>query len=149
MRAVVQRVSEAWVKVDGETVGAIGLGLLVLVGVSASDTNTEAEYLARKIAGLRIFPNSEGKMDQNVAQVGGSALVVSQFTLWGDVKKGNRPSFDRAAGAEFANELYKYFVEQLRQTGVTVETGIFQANMDVGLVNQGPVTVLVDTERNF
>jgi D-aminoacyl-tRNA deacylase len=149
MRAVVQRVSEAWVKVDGQTVGSIGSGLLVLVGVSEADTKAQAECLARKIAGLRIFSNDRGKMDLNVEQVGGGVLVISQFTLWGDVRKGNRPSFDRAAGAELARDLYEYFVEQVRQAGLTVETGVFQATMEVGLVNQGPVTILLDTERNF
>jgi D-aminoacyl-tRNA deacylase len=149
MRAVVQRVSEAWVKVDGQTVGSIGSGLLVLVGVSEADTRAQAECLARKIAGLRIFSNDRGKMDLNVEQVAGAVLVISQFTLWGDVRKGNRPSFDRAAGAELARDLYEYFVEQVRQAGLTVETGVFQATMEVGLVNQGPVTILLDTERNF
>ncbi|HZO53225.1 MAG TPA: D-aminoacyl-tRNA deacylase [Bryobacteraceae bacterium] len=149
MRAVVQRVSEARVKVDGQTVGSIGSGLLVLVGVSEADTKAQAECLARKIAGLRIFSNDRGKMDLNVEQVGGGVLVISQFTLWGDVRKGNRPSFDRAAGAELARDLYEYFVEQVRQAGLTVETGVFQATMEVGLVNQGPVTILLDTERNF
>ena len=149
MRAVVQRVSEAWVKVDGQTVGSIGSGLLVLVGVSEADTRAQAEFLARKIAALRIFSNDRGKMDLNVEQVAGAVLVISQFTLWGDVRKGNRPSFDRAAGAELARDLYEYFVEQVRQAGLTVETGVFQATMEVGLVNQGPVTILLDTERNF
>jgi D-aminoacyl-tRNA deacylase len=149
MRAVVQRVSEAWVKVDRQTVGSIGSGLLVLVGVSEADTRAQAECLARKIAGLRIFSNDRGKMDLNVEQVAGAVLVISQFTLWGDVRKGNRPSFDRAAGAELARDLYEYFVEQVRQAGLTVETGVFQATMEVGLVNQGPVTILLDSERNF
>ena len=149
MRAVVQRVSQAWVKVDGETVGSIGTGLLVLVGVANADTKEHADNLARKIAGLRIFPNEAGKMDLSVGQVSGAVLAVSQFTLWGDVRKGNRPSFDRAASAGLARELYEYFVEQVRLLGLPVETGIFQAEMEVGLVNQGPVTVLLDTERIF
>ena len=149
MRAVVQRVSQAWVKVDGETVGSIGTGLLVLVGVANADTKEHADNLARKIAGLRIFPNEAGKMDLSVGQVSGAVLAVSQFTLWGDVRKGNRPSFDRAASAGLARELYEYFVEQVRLLGVPVETGIFQAEMEVGLVNQGPVTVLLDSERTF
>ena len=149
MRAVVQRVSQAWVKVDGETVGSIGTGLLVLVGVANADTKEHADNLARKIAGLRIFPNEAGKMDLSVGQVSGAVLAVSQFTLWGDVRKGNRPSFDRAASAGLARELYEYFVEQVRLLGVPVETGIFQAEMEVGLVNQGPVTVLLDSERIF
>jgi D-tyrosyl-tRNA(Tyr) deacylase len=147
MRAVVQRVSQAWVKVDGETVGSIGAGLLVLVGVSSADTKEQAAYLARKIAALRIF--GDGKMDLNVAQIGGAVLAISQFTLYGDVKKGNRPSFDAAAGAVVAREIYEYFLDQVRQTGLPVETGIFQATMEVGLVNHGPVTILVDTDRNF
>jgi len=149
MRVVVQRVSEAWVKVDGATVGSIGTGLLVLAGIGAGDTREQADYLARKIAALRVFPNSEQKMDLDVRQVGGAVLVVSQFTLWGDVRKGNRPSFDRAAAPEFARELYEYFVESVRTAGISVETGVFQASMEVGLVNQGPVTILLDTERNF
>lgn len=149
MRAVVQRVSEAWVTVDSRRVGSIGTGLLVFVGVSQADTRAEAEYLARKIAALRIFSNEDGKMNLSVGQVGGAVLVVSQFTLWGDVRKGNRPSFERAAGAELARELYEYFVEQVRNTGLQVETGVFQASMEVGLVNQGPVTALLDTEHNF
>ena len=149
MRVVVQRVSEAWVKVDGATVGSIGTGLLVLAGIGAGDTREQADYLARKIAALRVFPNSEQKMDLDVRQVGGAVRVVSQFTLWGDVSKGNRPSFDRAAAPEFARELYEYFVESVRTAGISVETGVFQASMEVGLVNQGPVTILLDTERNF
>jgi D-aminoacyl-tRNA deacylase len=149
MRAVVQRVSEASVVVGGETVGAIGAGLLVLVGVSGEDTEQSARYLARKVAGLRIFTNSDGKMDENVEQVRGSILVVSQFTLWGDVRKGNRPSFDRAAGAVVAKELYEYFVAELRGLGLSVETGIFQASMEVKLTNQGPVTILLDSDRTF
>ncbi len=149
MRVVVQRVSEAWVKVDGVTVGSIGTGLLVLAGIGAGDTREQADYLARKIGALRVFPNSEQKMDLDVRQVGGAVLVVSQFTLWGDVRKGNRPSFDRAAPPEFARELYEYFVESVRGAGISVETGVFQASMEVGLVNQGPVTILLDTERNF
>lgn len=149
MRAVVQRVSEASVVVGGQTVGAIGAGLLVLVGVSGEDTEQSARYLARKVAGLRIFTNSDGKMDENVEQVRGSILVVSQFTLWGDVRKGNRPSFDRAAGAGVAKDLYEYFVAELRGLGLSVETGIFQASMEVKLTNQGPVTILLDSDRTF
>ncbi len=149
MRAVVQRVSEAKVKVDGEVVGAILRGLLVLVGVSGEDSADSARYLARKIAGLRIFSNPEGKMDWNVEQVGGAVLVVSQFTLWGDVRKGNRPSFERAAGAAQARELYEYFVDELRRIGLTVETGVFQASMEVTLTNQGPVTILLDSEQGL
>ena len=130
-------------------VGAIGAGLLVLVGVSGEDTEQSARYLARKVAALRIFTNSDGKMDRNVEQVGGGVLVVSQFTLWGDVRKGNRPSFDRAAGAAQARELYEYFVHELRSAGLSVETGIFQASMEVKLTNQGPVTILLDSDRTF
>lgn len=149
MRAVVQRVSAASVNVEGERVGAISHGLLVLVGVSGEDSSDSARYLARKIAGLRIFSNPEGKMDWNVEQVGGAVLVVSQFTLWGDVRKGNRPSFERAAGAAQARELYEYFVDELRRIGLTVETGVFQASMEVTLTNQGPVTILLDSERGL
>ncbi|MCC7234190.1 MAG: D-tyrosyl-tRNA(Tyr) deacylase [Bryobacterales bacterium] len=149
MRAVVQRVSRAWVDVEQQRVSEIETGLLVLAGVSRTDTEADADYLARKIVGLRVFPNTEGKMDWTLAQAAGSLLVVSQFTLWGDVRKGNRPSFDQAAGAEEARRLYEYLVNQLERMGVEVRTGIFQAHMEVGLVNQGPVTILLDSKKQF
>jgi D-tyrosyl-tRNA(Tyr) deacylase len=145
MRAVVQRVREARVEVDGKVVGGIGRGLLVLVGVAREDTPRDAEYLAEKIAGLRIFPDQEGKMNRSVQEAGGAVLVVSQFTLYGDTRKGRRPSFDRAAPPEQARSLYEYFVQALRQKGLEVETGVFQAMMQVHLVNEGPVTILCES----
>jgi len=145
MRAVVQRVREASVEVDGEVVGRIGPGLLVLVGVAREDTPRDAEYLAEKIAGLRIFPDQEGKMNRSVRETGGAVLVVSQFTLYGDTRKGRRPSFDRAAPPEQARSLYEYFVQALRRKGLAVETGVFQAMMQVHLVNEGPVTILCES----
>lgn len=125
--------------------GRIGLGLLVLTAVAGSDTETDADYLAHKIVGLRIFQDEEGRMNRNIFQVEGSLLVISQFTLYGDVRRGLRPSFDRAARPEFAKRLYDYFIVKLRQTGVLVETGIFQAHMNVELVNNGPVTIVCDS----
>ncbi|MCC6292073.1 MAG: D-tyrosyl-tRNA(Tyr) deacylase [Bryobacterales bacterium] len=149
MRAVVQRVSQAWVDVENRRVSGIEAGLLVFAGVGRDDTAADAEYLARKIVGLRVFPNTEGKMDWTLGQAGGALLVVSQFTLWGDVRKGNRPSFDQAAPAEEARRLYEYLVNELSREGVVVRTGIFQARMEVGLVNQGPVTILLDSKKQF
>lgn len=149
MRAVVQRVSSASVAVEGRVVGEIGLGLLVLVGVSTTDAEGDAEYLAEKIAGLRIFEDDGGKMNLSVAQVGGAVLAVSQFTLYGDARRGKRPSFDEAARPERARELYEHFVAQLRGRGLRCETGEFQAMMAVSLVNEGPVTVLVDSSKLF
>jgi D-aminoacyl-tRNA deacylase len=149
VRAVVQRVSRASVEVDGRVVGAIGLGLTVLIGVSASDAEADADYLAEKIAGLRIFEDSDGKMNRSVADVGGAVLAVSQFTLCGDVRRGKRPSFDSAARPERARELYDYFVAQIRLRGVSCETGQFQAMMSVSLSNQGPVTLLLDSSKLF
>lgn len=149
MRAVVQRVSKASVAVDERVVGEIGPGLLVLLGVSASDAEADADYLAGKIAGLRIFEDNDGKMNLSVADVGGAVLVVSQFTLYGDVRRGKRPSFDDAAHPDRARELYEYFVGQIRQCGLRCETGQFQAMMSVSLVNEGPVTVLLDSSKLF
>jgi D-tyrosyl-tRNA(Tyr) deacylase len=149
MRAVVQRVSRARVKVDGETTGEIGLGLLVLLGVGAGDTRAEADYLAEKTIGLRIFEDAGGKMNLSVADVGGALLVVSQFTLYGDARRGKRPSFDAAAPPEQARELYEYFVEKVRATGLRSETGRFQETMQVELVNEGPVTILLDSAKAF
>ena len=146
MRLVLQRVSEARVTVDGNTVGAIRTGLLILAGVAKSDTESEADYLSDKVLGLRIFPDSAGKMNLNVADAGGTLLVVSQFTLYADCRKGRRPGFDQAAAPEQAQSLYNYFVDRLRRGPVPVETGVFQATMEVQLVNQGPVTILMDTE---
>ncbi|MFP5211182.1 MAG: D-aminoacyl-tRNA deacylase [Acidobacteriota bacterium] len=149
MRAVVQRVSSASVAVGGQVIGEIGPGLLVLLGVAASDAEADADYLAGKIAGLRIFEDGDGKMNRSVADVGGAVLAVSQFTLYGDVRRGKRPSFDDAARPERARELYEYFVAQIRRRGLRCETGQFQAMMAVSLVNQGPVTVLLDSAKLF
>ena len=145
MRLILQRVSEASVTVGGNTVGSIRTGLLILAGMAKSDTESEVNYLAEKVLGLRIFSDSAGKMNLNIVDAGGSLLVVSQFTLYGDCRKGRRPSFDAAAPPEQAQALYNYFVERLRRGPVPVETGVFQATMEVHLVNQGPVTILMDT----
>jgi len=149
MRAVIQRVSRASVKVNGEFTGQIGEGLLVLVGVAHEDTDSDAQYLAEKIAGLRIFEDDAGKMNRSVSDVGGAVLAVSQFTLLGDVKKGKRPSFDAAARPEQACQLYESFVAHVRSLGLRCETGRFQETMEVELVNQGPVTILLDSQKLF
>ena len=145
MRAVVQRVSSARVEVDGKVVGKIGRGLLVLLGVGERDAEKQAHWLADKIAGLRIFEDEAGKMNLSVQDVEGSLLVVSQFTLYGDCRKGRRPSFTGAAPPEEADRLYEVFVARLRERGLPVETGVFQAMMQVHLVNDGPVTLMVET----
>jgi D-tyrosyl-tRNA(Tyr) deacylase len=149
MRAVVQRVSRAKVTVAGEITGEIGPGLLVFVGVGHDDTAASADYLAEKIVGLRIFEDDGGKMNRSVAEVGGAVLAVSQFTLYGDVRKGKRPSFDAAARPEMARTLYDRFVSRVRESGVRCETGRFQEMMEVELVNDGPVTILLDSEKIF
>jgi D-aminoacyl-tRNA deacylase len=149
MRAVIQRVSRASVKVDGELAGEIGEGLLVLLGVAQDDGEADADYLAEKVAGLRIFEDDAGKMNLSVAEVGGALLAVSQFTLFGDVRRGKRPSFDAAARPEKAKALYEYFVERIRASGLRCETGRFQEMMDVELVNAGPVTILLDSKKGF
>jgi D-aminoacyl-tRNA deacylase len=149
MRAVVQRVSRCRVTVDGDVVGQIDKGLLVLLGVAKEDQESAAEYLAQKILGLRIFEDADEKMNLSVEDTCGEVLVVSQFTLYGDVRKGKRPSFDAAARPEEAKRLYEYFVEKVRAAGIKCQTGQFQAMMDVELVNAGPVTILVDSERLF
>ena len=149
MRAVVQRVSRAKVTVASAVTGEISLGLLVLLGVGMEDALADADYLADKILGLRIFEDDAGKMNRSVADVGGAVLVVSQFTLYGDVRKGKRPSFDDAARPDKACRLYEYFVERLRATGMRCETGRFQEMMQVELVNDGPVTILLDSEKTF
>jgi len=145
VRAVVQRVSRASVSVDTQVVGAIERGFLVLVGVTHGDTRAEADWLARKIAGLRLFEDEAGKMNLGLADIGGAVLVVSQFTLYGDARKGRRPDFLQAARPEQAEPLITYFVDQLRGQGVTVATGQFRATMQVSLVNDGPVTLWLDT----
>jgi D-tyrosyl-tRNA(Tyr) deacylase len=149
MRAVVQRVSRAKVTVGEWTSGEIGHGLLVLLGVGHGDTEADATYLAEKIAGLRVFEDAEAKMNRSVQDVGGSVLAVSQFTLYGDVRRGKRPSFDGAAPPEEARRLYEFFVERVRALGLRCETGRFQEMMQVELVNEGPVTILVDSEKGF
>jgi D-tyrosyl-tRNA(Tyr) deacylase len=149
MRAVVQRVSRAKVTINQRISGEIGLGLLVLLGVGRDDTETDATYLAEKIAGLRIFEDSEGKMNRSVHDVGGSVLAVSQFTLYGDVRRGKRPSFDAAAPPDHARQLYDSFVARIRATGLRCETGRFQEMMQVELVNEGPVTILLDSGKAF
>jgi len=149
MRAVVQRVTRASVKVSGEIVGEIQAGLLVLLGVAREDTESDANYLAEKIAGLRIFEDDDGKMNRSVFEAGGAVLAVSQFTLFGDVRRGKRPSFDEAAPPDQAKRLYEHFVAKIRDAGLRCETGKFQAMMDVELVNDGPVTVLLDSKKNF
>ena len=148
MRAVVQRVSEARVDVAGETVGQIGAGLLVLLGVARDDTAADAQYLIDKITNLRIFDDAEGKMNRSLLDTRGSMLVVSQFTLYGDVRRGRRPSYSDAAEPEKANELYQEFVRRA-SFAIHVETGVFQAMMKVSLVNDGPVTIMLDSKKGF
>lgn len=145
MRAVIQRVSRASVTVAGQEVGAIGLGFLALVGVTHDDTRAEAEWLARKVAGLRLFEDAAGKMNLGLREVGGALLVVSQFTLYGDARKGRRPDFTRAARPEQAEPLIAHFVARLREQELVVAAGQFQAHMEVTLVNDGPVTLWLDT----
>ena len=149
MRAVVQRVTRASVKVNEEFTGKISQGLLVLLGVAQDDTESDADYLAAKIAGLRIFEDQEGKMNRSVVDIGGAVLAVSQFTLFGDVRRGKRPSFDAAARPERAQALYEYFVERIRALDLQCETGRFQAMMEVEIINQGPVTILLDSKKLF
>jgi D-tyrosyl-tRNA(Tyr) deacylase len=149
MRAVVQRVSRAKVSVNEWVSGEIGLGLLVLLGVGHQDTETDAIYLAEKIAGLRIFDDVDGKMNRSALDVGASVLAVSQFTLYGDVRRGKRPSFDAAAPPEQARRMYEFFVERVQSLGLRCETGRFQEMMQVELVNEGPVTILLDSQKEF
>jgi D-tyrosyl-tRNA(Tyr) deacylase len=144
MKAVIQRVTSASVVVDGRTAGKIGQGILVLLGVEKGDRETQADWLAEKIVGLRIFSDEAGKMNRSVQDCGGSLLVVSQFTLAGNCAKGKRPSFDTAAPAEEGKRLYEYFVQAARRAGLPIETGIFQADMQVSLVNDGPVTFILE-----
>ncbi len=149
MRAVVQRVSEASVRVERELKGQIGPGLVVLLGVQVGDGEADAEALADKVLNLRIFPDEAGQMNRSVLDTGGGLLVVSQFTLLGDARKGRRPSFIDAARPEEADRLYLHFVERLRLSKLVVATGVFRAMMDVALVNQGPVTILLDSRKQF
>jgi D-aminoacyl-tRNA deacylase len=145
MRLVLQRVKEAHVDVAGATVGSISTGLLILLGVTSSDTPQDAEYLADKVINLRIFPDDEGRMNRSILEVGGSLLVVSQFTLYGDCRKGRRPSFDRAAPPEQARQLYDNFIGLLSSRNIIVQTGVFQAEMQIHLINDGPVTFVLDS----
>jgi D-tyrosyl-tRNA(Tyr) deacylase len=149
MRGVIQRVSQAKVIVAGQTVGQIGRGLLVLLGVGRGDTPQDAEYLARKVAALRVFSDPQGKMNLALAEVSGEVLAISQFTLYADTRKGNRPSFTQAAAPDEGKRLYAHFCDALTQLGLQVETGVFQADMQVHLVNDGPVTVVLESaDRN-
>ena len=149
MRAVIQRVTRAKVTVDGAVTGAIERGLLVLLGIGKEDSEAEADYVADKIAGLRVFEDDHGKMNRSVSKAGGAVLAVSQFTLYGDVRRGKRPSFDDAAPPEQARRLYELFVERIGHAGLRCETGRFQEMMQVELVNEGPVTILLDSKKGF
>ncbi len=149
MRAVVQRVKSASVTVDGERVSEIGAGVLIFLGVAHEDTTKELEYIANKVANLRIFEDAAGKMNCSLLETGGAALVVSQFTLYGDCRKGRRPSFINAARPEVANALYEEFITALKKCNVPTQGGTFQAMMDVQLINDGPVTILLDSDKNF
>ena len=149
MRAVIQRVSKASVTVAGEVTGAIESGFLVLLGVADGDTHADLDWMVNKVLGLRVFEDDEGKMNRSIQDTGGSMLVVSQFTLLGDCRKGRRPSFVNAARPEVANDVYEQFCAKVRAEGTTVETGRFQQHMDVELINDGPVTLLLDSRKNF
>lgn len=146
MRIILQRVKNARVDVAGATVGQIGAGLLILLGIARTDQPQDADYLMEKLIHLRIFPDQAGRMNRSIMEIGGEILVVSQFTLYGDCKRGRRPSFDEAAPVERARELYEHFVNQLRSSNVMVETGVFQAEMEVYLVNHGPVTLILESK---
>lgn len=149
MRAVIQRVRRACVTVDGRTVGEIGVGVVVLLGVAKGDSEEAAHYLAEKTANLRIFEDDAGKMNVSLLETGGGALIISQFTLYGDVRRGRRPGFERAAPAVEANRLYAAYVERLKSLKIAAQTGVFQAHMVVELENDGPVTILLDSEKLF
>jgi D-tyrosyl-tRNA(Tyr) deacylase len=149
MRAVLQRVTHARVKVEGKTVGEIGAGLLVLLGIARDDAEQDASYLLEKIVGLRIFDDAEGRMNLSLKDAGGALLVVSQFTLYGDVRRGRRPSWSEAAPPELAEPLYGFFVAEARQSAARVETGSFRQMMEVELTNDGPVTILLDSRKLF
>ncbi|NLA74447.1 MAG: D-tyrosyl-tRNA(Tyr) deacylase [Deltaproteobacteria bacterium] len=149
MRAVIQRVKEARVEIEGAVVGKISKGLLIFLGVGENDTEKECEYMANKIANLRIFPDQDDLMNLSIMDIKGAALIVSQFTLWGDCRKGRRPSFIEAARPEKAIPLYERFIELIKKQDIEVATGRFQETMDVHIVNDGPVTILIDSEINF
>ena len=148
MRVVLQRVKEAHVDVAGSTVGSIAAGLVILLGVTTADRQEDADYLTEKIVNLRIFPDDAHRMNRSLLDVGGALLVVSQFTLYGDCQKGRRPSFDQAAPSEQARGLYEYFVQTLRSRNIMVQTGVFQAEMEIHLINDGPVTFVLDSNRS-
>ena len=147
MKAVIQRVSQAEVRVNAKRIGAIGKGILIFIGISKEDTSEDADYLIQKIVQLRMFEDDEGKMNLSAIDVGGELLAISQFTLYGDCRKGRRPSFDKAADPQKGEELYDYFVSELRKQNLKVETGQFQAMMDVDLVNDGPVTFILQSGK--
>lgn len=149
MRAAIQRVKEARVEVEGEVVGRIGEGILLFLGIRKDDTQDDIKYLVEKVVGLRIFEDVTGKMNHSIADVEGDILVVPQFTLYGDCRKGRRPSFDEAASPDIAERIYSLFVEEVRKRGVNVRTGKFRASMDIHLVNSGPVTLLLDSRKMF
>jgi len=149
MRIVLQRVKSARVDVAGATVGSIGVGLVILLGVTQADAQQDAEYLADKVIQLRIFPDDAGRMNRSLLEVRGALLVVSQFTLYGDCRKGRRPSFDHAAPPEQARPLYEHFIRRLKSSNIAVETGVFQAEMEIQLINDGPVTFILDSKRSF
>jgi D-tyrosyl-tRNA(Tyr) deacylase len=148
MRIVLQRVKSARVDIACETVGSIGVGLVILLGVTQTDQEEDAEYLADKVVKLRIFPDAARRMNRSLLEAGGSLLVVSQFTLYGDCRKGRRPSFDQAAPPEQARALYEYFIRRLKSSNIAVETGVFQAEMKIHLINDGPVTFILDSKRS-
>jgi D-tyrosyl-tRNA(Tyr) deacylase len=149
VRAVVQRVASAEVRVEGQVVGRIGPGLMVLLGVGKGDAEADADYLADRVVNLRVFPDEHGQMNRSLLETGGAVLVVSQFTLYGDCRRGRRPGFSEAAAPEQASSLYAHFVARVRGSGVPTEEGVFRAMMDVALVNQGPVTLLLDSRKGF
>lgn len=149
MRAVIQRVKEARVVVEGDVVGRIGEGILLFLGIRKDDTQDDIKYLVEKVVGLRMFEDNAGKMNLSIADFGGEVLVVSQFTLYGDCRKGRRPSFDECAPPDLAERLYGLFVEEVRKRGINVQTGRFRAIMEIHLVNSGPVTILLDSRRAF
>lgn len=149
MRAVVQRVSSASVEVKGELVGKVSKGLLVFLGVGEEDEENDLDYLCNKIIGLRIFEDEEDRMNLSVQDIDGEILVISQFTLYGDVRKGKRPSFTKSAHPEIAEKLYEKFIEKIKDQGIHTEKGIFGAHMEVSLVNDGPVTILIDSKKGF
>ncbi|QTA38744.1 D-tyrosyl-tRNA(Tyr) deacylase [Thermosipho ferrireducens] len=149
MRAVIQRVKKASVEIDGKVVGSINKGLVVLLGVGKDDTDSDMNYLAEKIVNLRIFDDSEGKMNLSLKDVGGEMLIVSQFTLYGDCRRGRRPSYSNSAPPDYAKKMYEMFIDKIRKMGLKVETGVFGEYMQVSLINDGPVTLLLDSKKVF